>query len=231
LKKFAHKDKNKKFCSQKCVKEHSKKGINLICFNCEQIVYVSEYRAKKYKKVFCSLDCSRSWQVKRRPTRICENCKIFFKKKSRSNAMFCSLACRLNSDYNINQLANMRKKQSHHKINNLEKKGYKLLSDMKFEFEIQWIFGKRFVADAYLKDYNAIVQFDGDYWHGNPKIFKNLSEMQQKNKRTDERANAVAKKEGLKILRFWEHDIKNNENCVKNKIFKFLKENKSCHAV
>jgi very-short-patch-repair endonuclease len=223
---FQNKNKGKKYCSQKCAKEDSKRGTQGICTNCQKECYVAAYKIniRNNKKTFCCFECNMEWQRKRRPIRICHHCGKEFCKKARPKAMFCSIECKLNSDYNIVQLAFMRKKQAGKKINKLEELGYTLLSDLGIVFEPQWIYGKRYVADAYLPDYNAIVQFDGDYWHGNPRKFLILTDFQKSVQATDERANMMAKKEGLKVLRIWESDVKD----AKQTILEFVKEIKKC---
>jgi very-short-patch-repair endonuclease len=91
-----------------------------------------------------------------------------------------------------------------------------------FKFEKQWIYGKRFVADAYLPEYNTIVQFDGDYWHGNQKKYSLLSEFQKSAIINDAKANSCAESQGLRILRIWESDIKSDD--IKENISDFFKE-------
>ena len=67
--------------------------------------------------------------------------------------------------------------------------------------------GKKRFYDFYLKDYNLLIEADGDYWHSNPLIFKILNESQQKNKLNDEFKNKIAKNIGYNLIRFWETDI------------------------
>ena len=63
--------------------------------------------------------------------------------------------------------------------------------------------------------YNLIVECDGDYWHGNPKIYKKLSEGQKIKKRKDKSNEKIIKSRGWRILRFWESEInKDISNCV-----------------
>jgi len=62
-----------------------------------------------------------------------------------------------------------------------------------------------------------IVFVDGCFWHGCPKCGHvpktNNSYWGAKldrNKARDKKNNRILRKEGYKVLRFWEHDIKNN---------------------
>jgi len=164
------------------------------------------------------------WQRKRRPIRTCQHCNKEFKKKCRNDAMFCSAECRFRSEYNTLQLAKMRKKQAGKKINKLEMAGYEMLTNMGLKYEQQFIFGGRFVADAFLNDYNIIVQFDGDYWHGNPEKYQNLSDYQKKVKEVDQRANIVAKECGYSVIRIWESELKNHLNLVQTIILKEIEK-------
>ena len=62
-----------------------------------------------------------------------------------------------------------------------------------------------------------IVFVDGCFWHGCPKcghIPKTnnsfWSKKLERNKTRDKKNGRILRKEGYKVLRFWEHDIKNN---------------------
>lgn len=66
---------------------------------------------------------------------------------------------------------------------------------------------KKRVFDFYLKDYNLLIEADGDYWHSNPAIFKETNDAQKKNKLNDEFKNYIAKELGYNLIIFWETDI------------------------
>lgn len=70
--------------------------------------------------------------------------------------------------------------------------------------------------DIYLTNYNILIEVDGDFWHCNPKIYKNgiICKTQLINKKRDEEKNDWAKDNGFKLLRFWEKDIKDNPSQV-----------------
>ena len=62
-----------------------------------------------------------------------------------------------------------------------------------------------------------IVFVDGCFWHGCPKcghVPKTnnsfWSKKLERNKTRDKKNGRILRKEGYKVLRFWEHDIKNN---------------------
>jgi len=71
----------------------------------------------------------------------------------------------------------------------------------------------RFVVDFYLPDYNIVIEVQGDYWHGNPKIYGNdvnlkpLTEKQLKTKEKDNyKYNFLTDKQHI-VYMIWETDI------------------------
>ena len=77
--------------------------------------------------------------------------------------------------------------------------------------------------DFYFPKKRIAVFVDGCYWHGCPKCghipktrTEYWSEKIKRNKARDRSVNKLLKKENIKVLRFWEHEIKSNiEKCVK----------------
>lgn len=67
---------------------------------------------------------------------------------------------------------------------------------------------------------------NGDFWHGNPNIFKKLSERQVFKQKDDKIKNRIAKENKYDIIRFWEIDINKNFDFVKNKIMEKINEKK-----
>lgn len=65
------------------------------------------------------------------------------------------------------------------------------------------------VYDFYLMDKNLLIETDGDYWHGNNKIFEHLNETQIKNIKNDIFKDELAKINNMNIMRIWENDIHN----------------------
>ena len=66
-------------------------------------------------------------------------------------------------------------------------------------FETQKLIDGRFVVDAYLPDFNLIIEADGAYWHTQGKIVKK-----------DKAENAYLTKCGYKLLRLGEKEIMND---------------------
>ena len=108
-----------------------------------------------------------------------------------------------------------------------------LLIEYGFKFETQYdlFYGidKFKTYDFYLKEYNLLIEADGDYWHVNPNKYLNendLTEVQKINKQNDIFKNKLATDKGYNILRFWESDIKKKNFKYKllNEIKKYAKK-------
>lgn len=80
---------------------------------------------------------------------------------------------------------------------------------------------KRFY-DFFVKDYNFIIEVDGDYYHSYGKVYEEMSPMQKKNKRVDELKDKWALMHGIPILRVWEHDIHDNPKKVFEELEKLV---------
>lgn len=95
-----------------------------------------------------------------------------------------------------------------------------------FASHVKKITGK---PDLVFRRKKVIVFIDSDFWHYNPKKFRmpktNKKYWKDKIKRNIERdkeVNRTLKKEGWKVIRIWESDIKNNINKQINKILKAI---------
>lgn len=54
---------------------------------------------------------------------------------------------------------------------------------------------------------NILIEVDGDYWHGNPKIFPNPNKTQKNAILNDIYKNELANKNNFKLFRYWENEI------------------------
>ena len=73
-------------------------------------------------------------------------------------------------------------------------------------------------CDVYIPSKNTIIEFQGDYWHGNPKKFEKdeLSEYQLKKVEKDEILREYCKNNAIKLIEVWESDYnKNSEKVAK----------------
>lgn len=58
-------------------------------------------------------------------------------------------------------------------------------------------------ADFYIPDRKLVIQCDGCYWHGCPTHHPSRTERQERDRKQD----FALQEKGLKVLRFWEHEI------------------------
>ena len=63
-------------------------------------------------------------------------------------------------------------------------------------------------CDVYIPEKNTIIEFQGDYWHGNPKKYEKeeLSEFQLKKVEKDEMLREYCKNNNIKLIEIWESD-------------------------
>ena len=101
----------------------------------------------------------------------------------------------------------------------LEQKYYMMLKTLNVFYVPQYKLDGRFF-DAYLPDYNLLVEFDGSFWH--PETVNDCKyECQKKNYVVDKLKNEIAKRSGHKILR-----IRENKPVTTQELRQLLKERK-----
>jgi hypothetical protein len=61
------------------------------------------------------------------------------------------------------------------------------------------------VYDIFIPSTNTIIEFDGDFWHGNKNLYV-LSDRMKKQFRLDESNSAKAISSGYKIVRVWQSE-------------------------
>lgn len=118
------------------------------------------------------------------------------------------------------------------KTNKLEKKMEDFLIESKIpykkQFYQQWN-GRRYFYDFHIIETSILIETDGDYWHGGPGVKQHHSSVNQ-NKKIDADKSLIANERGFKLLRFWESEIKEDFQLVKDKIVKEIKkeQNETC---
>ena len=110
----------------------------------------------------------------------------------------------------------------------LELKFQSLLEEQKIKFKYLFYLktqNSHFIYDFFIPKHNIIIEIDGDFWHSNPKYYPNgpVYQSQIKNYNNDILKNQWAEENGYKLLRFWEDDINNNLDWVKETLKKELK--------
>jgi very-short-patch-repair endonuclease len=216
---ICNQSKDRKFCSRKCFYEkHAsdrKTGENIKCENCHKEVYQSKTRLKNNTHHFCSLICANKFQARNKLKFICKTCNnIFYWSSSRitqANVTYCSISCRNEDDEWIkNACVKGNFIQSNKKgLNKLELLGNILLKKYNIVFENQVLIHEKILVDVFIKEWNLIIQWDGEYWHGHPSKIKNDNPDKRQSRRMnyDKSQDLYLKKCGYKILRFWENEV------------------------
>ena len=123
---------------------------------------------------------------------------------------------------------NLTKKQRHKNMQNIRSKGTmpeKLLMrelqkrEIYFASHVNSLIGK---PDIVFRRKNIVVFVDSCFWHACPYHFSKPQSNKRywtpkikRNKERDKEVNQYYRKNGWKVLRFWEHSIKRNiEKCV-----------------
>lgn len=206
------------YCSRACGEIGRRNGKNVPCGYCGETLYLPKSRLKNASHYFCSLTHQIKWQARNKTANTCKICGDPFKRSASHSAIYCSLKCRDKDPERLIMLHEMNRKQQHVKINKLEKIGYSILDRIGIPYEKQWMIANKFCVDAFVPSANLIIQFDGDYWHGNPAKFEILDPRQQKRVHIDKSQNAYFAKCGYGVLRFWEVDIHKRPDWIKSQL-------------
>lgn len=82
----------------------------------------------------------------------------------------------------------------------------------KKQFRLYYKFDNKYsfkIYDFFLKDYNLLIECDGDYWHANENFITKLNLTLIKNISNDEFKNELAAFFNYKLIRFWGSEIRN----------------------
>lgn len=214
------------FCSVPCERKHRRRGLIVKCRICQKSIYRDRTRISKGKLFFCSTIHLNQWQGRNKIERTCIICGNKFKwsasRLKQTSAKYCSIKCRNNDPVTYNRLIEMNAKQQRGNPTKIELIGYKILDLLKIKYFRQYVIGGKFCVDAFIPSKKVIVQFDGDYWHGNPEKFKELDNRQKRRKKLDYSQDCYMKTCGYSVIRLWETDLLKNFVHVKSKLQEFL---------
>lgn len=100
-----------------------------------------------------------------------------------------------------------------------------VLSKFGVELEEQFQIGYKYY-DFKVKDKNILLEFDGDWFHKNPKTHGDYpaNAMQRKNMKNDKIKNTLAEANGYRLIRIWEDDFRNRKHEVIDLVLKFINE-------
>lgn len=100
--------------------------------------------------------------------------------------------------------------QQRQQPNRLERQGYAMLGAMGVRYIRQHRINARFVVDAYVPTAKLVVEFDGDYWHGNPARYPKPTSRQQRQQNWDKAQDAYMDACGIRTVRLWESEMKDD---------------------
>lgn len=80
-------------------------------------------------------------------------------------------------------------------------------------------------CDVYIPSKNIIIEFQGDYWHGNPLKYSDgeLSEYQRKKMNKDKELREYCSENGINLIEIWESDYDKDSSGVKTLLEEQLK--------
>lgn len=231
-----------KFCSIKCHNLYKKDNTIYNCPICEKEFLYKE-KDKKFYGTCGNIECI-DQHKKNRNKNISKT--HWTKGKDSDKIHSNKIKTRLENDRKFNRKyvpwnkgkKNVYSKETIEKIRNatikqmsdgkikktkIEIKIEQFLIEQNINYKYSFILNKR-QYDFIIKDHNLLIEADGDYWHGNPSKYKELSDRQILKQKDDRIKDRIAKENGFEIIRFWESDIYNKFDEVKNKIIEKINE-------
>lgn len=79
------------------------------------------------------------------------------------------------------------------------------------------------LPDMYIKDINLVIEFYGDYWHRNPRIYEGV-ESEKIWEKDEGRISKIKSKFKSDVIIVWEEDYMKNKKETVNKIIKIINE-------
>lgn len=208
-------------CSRECGAQLRRNGTELHCDQCNAFFYAPKSRTLCAR--FCSRECADAWQYRNKTLHVCITCGKQFKwslsRSKNNNIKYCSPICRDADPDRKNQLIQMNLlQQTHKEPTSIERIGYALLDELGVKYQRQSLLAGKFIVDAYLPTQHLVVQFDGDYWHGNTRMFLTLDSRQVRRKALDKSQDSYLRKCGIRVLRIWGSDLKRSLQSVKTSV-------------
>lgn len=220
---------NQAFCSLECYRRSERpdrrNGETVNCAYCHASFYLPRARLDNASDYFCCLDHQLEWQRREQDTYTCKICAAPFRwspSRKAVNPVYCSVACRDRDPIQRERLMRMNQVQQQGNPTTPERIGYALLDSIGVPYERQFVIAGKFCVDAFVPSLGIVVQFDGDYWHGNPAKFATLDHRQQKRVRLDRSQDAYMTKCGYTVVRLWESDLKADAGHIKFQLQRLL---------
>jgi very-short-patch-repair endonuclease len=96
----------------------------------------------------------------------------------------------------------------------------KILEELKIDYTFQkridYDKNKFYITDFIINNTNIILEAQGDYWHGNPKIYPNPSNTQLEKITGDRNRKNILENLGYEVIYLWEYDLIHNYQQCKN---------------
>lgn len=229
------------FCSHECADKFrsEKHRKNVVCEICGKSFNIK----KSQNQRFCSIECQGKWQSTQvgqlnprymRKTIKCDWCGLEFDEKRHKindfDNHFCSTKCRQEWYANVwSQREEWKTKARKNALKMLSEGAFEntdskpqltlntILENNNIIFEREKI-NDFYAYDNYLLESGLIIEVQGDYWHCNPLIYRDMIYKSQANRiKCDKAKHTYTKKEyGVEILYLWECDLVSNiELCNK----------------
>jgi very-short-patch-repair endonuclease len=193
------------------------------CATCGTVFAVNRARIDQAR--FCSRACRYASQRDPIPC-TCKMCgKTVLRTPSHHAAVkttYCSPACYMADPDRAARQVNMNGLQQQRYPNRLEQAGYALLDQLGSAYEPQYVIAGRFCVDAFVPTAKLAIQWDGDYWHGNPALFPEPDARQCRRRGLDKGQDAYLARCGYRVLRIWESELAPDPEAVARRIAEAL---------
>jgi very-short-patch-repair endonuclease len=203
------------YCTLECYRSSAhpdrQTGERHACAWCGADVYVPQHRLGE-ERYFCNPDHASQYRGRNQITLTCKVCTTQFKRSpswlNHNAGIYCSLPCRdADPDFQA-QLIEMNVMQQRGKQTRLERDGYALLDSLLIPYLPQYLIADKFCVDAFVPGALTVIQFDGDYWHGNPDIYAQLDTRQARRVTLDKSQDAYMRACGYSIIRIYEAELR-----------------------
>lgn len=94
---------------------------------------------------------------------------------------------------------------------------------IKYEYSVIFCY-KQFDFGVGPKKYKILLEVQGDYWRGNPEIYKELNDIQKANIEKDLYKKELAIKYKFKLFYIWEKDILNKDFSILDEVQEYINE-------
>tara|TARA_R110000765_G_C18804176_1_gene593978 strand:- start:220 stop:858 length:639 start_codon:yes stop_codon:yes gene_type:complete len=197
-----------------------------------------EYKCPQCSNVKLLAECS--WRESTRLNRVCKSCAMrkwqIEKYGIKSDVEFTSTCCRCggvkkhkHKNLSPTQVKTLQKEfsktmckscsNSVHYVLSTKKSNTKperelkvILKELNVKFKQSYKY-KGHYYDFYLPEYKALVEVDGNYWHGKGLEWDELNDTQKNSRKNDLKKNKICLESHQSIIRLWEDEI-NRETVI-----------------